>query len=106
MYKTYAKQRQAWRTKRVVGLPHGLAAAVISLSLTLPVAAGPREQAKRIHDRLTGVPPTAAVLDLMEDEIDSGAGPVAAARIAMDLSLIHISEPTRPSKSSRMPSSA
>ena len=84
MYKTYAKQRQAWRTKRVVGLPHGLAAAVISLSLTLPVAAGPREQAKRIHDRLTGVPPTAAVLDLMEDEIDSGAGPVAAARIAMD----------------------
>ena len=84
MYKTYAEQRKAGRINRGVGLPQCVTAAVIFLSLALPVAAGSREQAKRIHDRLTGVPPTAAVLDLMEDEIDSGAGPVEAARIALD----------------------
>src|SRR5262245_54257675 len=31
--------------------------------------AGPREQAKRIHDRLAGVPPSASVLDAMEADI-------------------------------------
>lgn len=34
--------------------------------------AGPREQAKRIHDRLTGVPPTEAVLLNMAADISSG----------------------------------
>jgi hypothetical protein len=34
-------------------------------------AAGPREQAKRMHDRLVGVPPSAAVLDSMADSIAS-----------------------------------
>jgi len=33
---------------------------------------GPREFAKRIHDRLAGVPPTDAVLNLMEAEVDTG----------------------------------
>ena len=32
----------------------------------MPVLAGPREQAKRLHDRLVGVPPSAEVLDSME----------------------------------------
>jgi len=45
--------------------------------------AGPREQAKRIHDRLAGVPPTDAVLQTMESQI-SGGDPVAAAYTAMD----------------------
>ncbi|MEM8660176.1 MAG: hypothetical protein AAGF35_04755 [Pseudomonadota bacterium] len=46
--------------------------------------AGPRDQAKRIHDRLTGVPPTNAMLDAMEDAITSGGGPVQAALYAID----------------------
>jgi len=84
MFKTYAEQNKAWGNDRGVGLRASLAAGALSFLLAMPVAAGSREQAKRIHDRLTGVPPTAAVLDLMEDEIDTGAGPVEAAQIAMD----------------------
>jgi hypothetical protein len=50
--------------------------------------AGSREQARRIHDRLAGVPPSEAVLDLMEQYIDESklAGPhtmIDAANIAM-----------------------
>ncbi len=45
------------------------AAFAISLSVA---SAGPREQARRIHDRLTGVPPSAAVLDSMAAKIASG----------------------------------
>jgi len=47
--------------------------------------AGSRDQAKRIHDRVTGVPPTDAMLDAMETAIDSGAnGSILAAQYAMD----------------------
>ena len=45
--------------------------------------AGPRDQAKRIHDRLTGVPPSASVLDSMEAKI-VGGDPAGAALEAMD----------------------
>ena len=40
--------------------------------------AGPREQAKRIHDRLVGVPPAPAVLDSMEAKVAGGdaVGPI------------------------------
>ena len=41
--------------------------------------AGPREQAKRIHDRIVGVPPSAAVLTSMEASI-TGGDPIAAHR--------------------------
>ncbi|HHJ12769.1 MAG TPA: hypothetical protein ENJ79_00095 [Gammaproteobacteria bacterium] len=44
-----------------------------------------RQQAKRIHDRLTGVPPTAAFLTEMENEILNN-GPLAAAEAALDRS--------------------
>lgn len=43
-----------------------------------------RKQAKRIHDRLTGVPPTPAILSEMETEIVSGGGMVGAALLAID----------------------
>ena len=62
----------------------------ITLAMCLLMAAatsqaGSRDQAKRIHDRLTGVPPTDAMLDVMETAIDSGVnGPVLAAQYAMD----------------------
>jgi hypothetical protein len=42
-----------------------------------------RRQAKRIHDRLTGVAPSEAVLDAMEQAIINSGG-VAAAQLAMD----------------------
>jgi hypothetical protein len=38
---------------------------VLGGSLAAPAFAGPREQARRLHDRLAGVPPSAAVLDQM-----------------------------------------
>ena len=50
--------------------------------LMTQVVADPRTQAKRIHDRLTGVPPTIAVLNQMVTELP--ANPVAAALIAID----------------------
>jgi len=74
---------------------------LLSLGLILSssvVQAGPREQAKRIHDRLAGAPASNAVLDVMEaciiDETSTactngggdsnlGSGPVVAAHIAM-----------------------
>jgi hypothetical protein len=45
---------------------------MLGISFCGAVFAGPREQAKRIHDRLAGVPPTDAVLALMEAEVDPG----------------------------------
>jgi len=60
------------------------AAAVAALAALASAAqAGPREQAKRMHDRIAGVPPSAAVLNAMEAEI-AGGDTEAAAMIAMD----------------------
>lgn len=69
----------------------GCVTAMVFTSLSLVVteaSAGSREQARRIHDRLAGVPPSDAVLDLMEQYIDEGnaAGPhslLDAADLAM-----------------------
>jgi hypothetical protein len=60
-------------------------AIVAALALALAAggaAAGPREQAKRMHDRLVGIPPAAPVLDAMAAEISAG-DPIAAAYRAM-----------------------
>lgn len=54
----------------VARLAQLIGAGFLSAALALPAAAGPREQAKRIHDRLAGVPPSASVLDTMEAEVD------------------------------------
>ena len=51
-----------------------LQASVLLAVLAGTASAGPREQAKRIHDRLAGVPPSEAVLAAMEADI-SGANP-------------------------------
>jgi hypothetical protein len=59
------------------------AAAVACAALAAAALAGPREQAKRMHDRIAGVPPSAAVLDAMEAEI-AGGDTDAAAAIAMN----------------------
>jgi hypothetical protein len=47
-------------------------AGLLVLACASTAAAGPREQAKRIHDRLVGVPPTEAVLASMATKIAGG----------------------------------
>lgn len=68
--------------------PHATraAAALLLLALTAaPAHAGPNEQAKRIYERIAGVPPSAAVLQQMSTAISSQPGQpglMAAAAIA------------------------
>ncbi|NND39184.1 MAG: hypothetical protein HKO60_11360 [Pseudomonadales bacterium] len=59
---------------------------VTCLSFSLQSNAGSREQARRIHDRLAGVPPSDAVLQQMEDAINGVGGQTIldAADIAMN----------------------
>ncbi|WP_339798864.1 hypothetical protein [uncultured Marinobacter sp.] len=59
-----------------------LAAALIATT-TFSAHAGDREQARRIHDRLAGVPPSEAVLGIMASQIRSGSA-VQAAFTAME----------------------
>jgi hypothetical protein len=56
---------------------------LLGIALTTAAYAGPREQAKRIHDRLAGVPPSESVLSAMEANILAGQ-PLQAAYTAMD----------------------
>jgi hypothetical protein len=70
-------------SKRNTAIALVMIATAISLSST-DLMAGAREQAKRIHDRLAGVPPTASVLDQMVDEIANNSDPLAAAMIAIE----------------------
>ncbi|MFV2059040.1 MAG: hypothetical protein ACC653_00070 [Gammaproteobacteria bacterium] len=60
----------------------------ISMSCLSIVHAGVNDQAKRIHERLTGVPPSAAVLATMVTQLNAGDG-VAAAQIAMQNSFFY-----------------
>jgi len=60
--------------------------ALLSVVLLTPANAGYREQAKQMHDRLAGVPPSELVLQQMEDAINPALPGDAntAADIAMD----------------------
>ncbi len=60
---------------------------ILTAGLATSVNAGPREQAKRLHDRLAGVPPSAAVLDAMEAVIVGQ--PEDAAAMAIDNSAFY-----------------
>jgi len=42
------------------------------IGFAMSLSAGPREQAKKIHDRLVGIPPEASILDSMEEKIAQG----------------------------------
>jgi hypothetical protein len=77
-----------WTTGMCVAL-----GALLALTLAAPANAQTREQARRIHDRLAGVPPTEDVLQLMTNAspashpvcTDNGVtGPECAAFIAME----------------------
>jgi len=80
---------------RLGGFLRVVLAAVLMTMLTAPANAGSREQAKRIHERIAGVPPTDTVLGQMQNAIDgtepscsqlygSVTGPQCAAYIAME----------------------
>ena len=78
-------KQQAWG--RMIGMGLRKLVSITVLSALAASAWGgddERRQAKRIHDRLTGVPPSEAVLDRMELELLGAGGPIAAARIAID----------------------
>ncbi|MCC7463700.1 MAG: hypothetical protein IT480_14705 [Gammaproteobacteria bacterium] len=57
-------------------------AALLAAQAAIPAWAGAREQARRIHDRIAGVPPSESVLAQMAADI-SGGNPLAAAQRAM-----------------------
>ncbi|HEX5787112.1 MAG TPA: hypothetical protein VFY03_02950 [Woeseiaceae bacterium] len=67
----------------VTGLAKNALAAMLLVAIAAPALAGPREQARRIHDRLAGVPPSDAVIAQMESAIVAG-NPTDAAYVAMD----------------------
>mgnify|MGYP001814243507 FL=1 len=75
-----------YREGQVGTLLRVVLATLLSAVLMAPAYAGYREQAKQLHDRLAGVPPTAAVLQQMEDAINPALPGNAntAAYIAMD----------------------
>ena len=75
-------KNRTWTKTGLTGLMRIFLATLIAAAITLPAQAGPREQAKRIHDRLAGVPPSESVLTQMEALIPGN--PQAAAYIAMD----------------------
>ena len=75
--------RQAKTQGWTKALGRVLLVGLLTASMTLPAHAGNREQARRMHDRLAGVPPTDAVLTQMENLI-AGSNAIGAANVAMD----------------------
>ncbi len=69
------------RSARFSGTWPALAGA-LALALAGPAPAAPRDQARRMHDRLVGVPPSSAALAAMEALIAAG-NPAGAADLAM-----------------------
>ena len=61
-----------WTKECFTGLLRFSIAGLLAAALMLPANAGSLEQAKRLHDRLAGVPPSEDVLNQMKDAIDAG----------------------------------
>ncbi len=72
-----------WSPSCIGSIVKRVTAAVTVAAIAIVAHAGPREQAKRMHDRIAGVPPAEAVLDAMATEIAAGRM-VQAAEMAMD----------------------
>jgi hypothetical protein len=64
--------RAAHLRRRGAGMPLAAAAAALVLLQPLAASADARTQARRLHDRLAGVPPSAAVLEQMAADIAAG----------------------------------
>jgi hypothetical protein len=85
-------RRREGRAPRAIGA--AVALALLAAQAASPALAGQAEQARRIYERLDGVPPSAQVLSLMENAIQAqpgNPGLVAAAAIATQYS----SDPTQ-----------
>jgi hypothetical protein len=65
-------------TKRKLSRIAHAAGAALCVLAAAATHAGPREQAKRLHDRLVGTPPTSAVLDAMQAKVAAGDAAGAA----------------------------
>jgi len=72
-----------WSPTHAGSIVMRVTALVALAALAAAAQAGPREQARRIHDRIAGVPPTDAVLGAMQAEITAGRTQQAAL-MAMD----------------------
>ena len=81
--RTWTRNKHADGHRTTGRLVHWLTFGLLTVALSGAAFAGPREQAKRIHDRLAGVPPTEAVLSAMEADIAAGQ-PLQAALTAME----------------------
>lgn len=73
------------RPTKLINLAIGLSLGALVSQASI---AGTREQAKTLHDRLAGVPPTAATLDAMEADLNNGDN-IDAAYKAMDNSAFY-----------------
>jgi hypothetical protein len=62
-------KNRTWTKTGLTPLMRIFVATLLAATISLPAQAGPREQAKRIHDRLAGVPPSDSVLTQMETAI-------------------------------------
>jgi hypothetical protein len=85
MLKTCPDSETEARKKRTAnGIRTSLITGAVLLVLAIPATGADQErrQAKRMHDRLTGTPPTEVILDLMEAQLPGN--PQAAALIAID----------------------
>jgi hypothetical protein len=81
---TWTRDLQADGQDKTGHLVKLLTCALLCVGLLSTASAGPREQARRIHDRLAGVPPTDTVLSSMEDQVSGLTGtPIDAAFQAM-----------------------
>lgn len=72
-------------TKKTLGAM--LTCSLIAVAAT-DASAGAREQAKRMHDRIAGVPPSASILNTMAASIQAGE-PLDAAELAMENSAFY-----------------
>ena len=70
--RTWKNMRQAKDQKWTTPVLRFLLVAVLAMSMMSPAQAGFREQAKRMHDRLAGVPPSDEVLRTMEGMLAAG----------------------------------
>ncbi|MDX1507919.1 MAG: hypothetical protein R3358_06545 [Woeseiaceae bacterium] len=79
-----------WTKTVFAGCARPLVGVVLAAALASTAMAGPREQAKQIHDRLAGVPPSEAVLNSMEADIIAGNARDAAYTAMDDVNFYNV----------------
>lgn len=85
-YRTWTKNKTLADQGIVAAFFRWLMLGLLIFGFATSASAGPREQARRIHDRLAGVPPSELVLQQMETEVDQfqAGNAIDAAYRAMD----------------------